>query len=180
MKFRLVIGISLIVAYLAQFLSLPTLSAAESPLASLGAGSTRKMPSEILWNHSPGRSFANSSAVDANGVRHRGVDYGSKRPPWLQDVIKTVAPDYPDRDRIFRHEGNGLFQLTLDLKTGLVTRMTVIKSTGFPTLDTAAVVALRQWRWKPGKWKEIEIGLRFSWQSLRQSGPVRFSPAWRQ
>jgi TonB family protein len=67
-----------------------------------------------------------------------------------------------------------LFQLTLDLKTGLVTRVTVIKSTGFPTLDAAGVVALRQWRWKSGKWKEIEIELAFTHGFDR--GTSRFPP----
>jgi TonB family protein len=104
-----------------------------------------------------------TTAVDAHGVRHRGVDYPGKRDPWLtDDLIKAVAPDYPDRDRILRHEGFGLFQLTLDLNTGGVTKATVIKSTGFPALDTAAVGSLRQWRWKPGKWKQIEITVGFS------------------
>jgi TonB family protein len=67
-----------------------------------------------------------------------------------------------------------LFQLTLDLKTGLVTRATVIKSTGFPALDTAAVVALRQWCWKSEKWQEIEIGLAFTRGVYR--GTSRFPP----
>jgi TonB family protein len=171
-KFRLITVISVFLAFAPQFALSPTLRADESPLAHLGDLSGRKMPSQMFWSNAD-RS-ANSSAVDANGVRHRGIDYGRKRPPWLQDGIQTVAPDYPDRDRILRHEGNGLFQLTLDLKTGLVTRVTVIKSTGFPTLDTAAVVALRQWRWKSGKWKEIEIELAFTHGVYR--GTSRFPP----
>jgi hypothetical protein len=122
MKFRFISSISVYLSCLAQFALSPTLRADESPLAHLGDGGARKMPSQMFWSNSD--QSVNSSAVDANGVRHRGNDYGRKRPPWLQDVIKTVAPDYPDRDRIFRHEGNGLFQLTLDLKTGLVTRVT--------------------------------------------------------
>jgi TonB family protein len=163
MNFRLVIGISLIVAYLAQFLSLPTLSASEAFLTKSG--------------------HAAASAVDANGVRHGGLDYRGKLPPWLRDdVIKAVAPAYPDRDRILRHEGNGLFQLTLDLKTGLATRVAMIKSTGFPALDTSAVASLRQWRWKAGKWKEIQISVRFNSRLEDRPPPrsARLQPAGRQ
>jgi TonB family protein len=59
-----------------------------------------------------------------------------------------------------------MFQLKLDLKTGLVTKVTVINSTGFPALDTSAVTALRQWRWKAGKWKEIEFAVAFGGSPL--------------
>jgi hypothetical protein len=134
-KFRLVIGISL--AGLAQFISTPRLSADESPLASLG-GPEKSTYSEAFLNN-----FSGTSAVDAKGVRHRGVDYPGIHPAWQHDMIKAVAPNYPDRDRILRHKGEGLFRLTLDLKTGSVTKVTVIKTTGFPALDASAVTSLR-------------------------------------
>jgi TonB family protein len=122
--------------------------------------------------------------VDAKGVRRRGVDYPGKHPPWQHDMIKAVAPIYPDRDRILRHEGEGLFQLMLDLKTGSVAKVTVIQSTGFPALDTSAVTSLRQWRWKPGKWREIDVPVRFttilSSYYRAQAGVVQFPPAGRQ
>jgi TonB family protein len=157
MKFRLISGISLYLAFLSQFALSPLLRADESPLTSLGGLPKPTIPSAFGTNSGP------TNAVDANGIRHRGVDYPRKRAPWLHDdVIKAVAPDYPDRDRILRHEGAGLFQLMLDLKTGFVTKVAVIKSTGFPALDASAVTSFRQWRWKAGKWKEIEITIGFS------------------
>jgi TonB family protein len=121
------------------------------------------------------------TAVDASGIRRQAADYGGKRPPWLLDIAKAIAPEYPDRDYILRHEGVGVFQLKLDLKTGFVTKVTVIKSTGFPALDTSAVVALRQWRWRAGKWKEIEIPVAFTWViqggSSRRANSVPLGPA---
>ena len=154
-KFRLITGISIYLAFLSQFALSPTLNAAD--LASLG-GIPKSTPSAFLTNS----GGTKGSALDANGVRHHGVDYARKRPPWLLDTTKAIAPDYPDRDRIQGHQGAGMFQLNLDLKTGLVTRVTMIKSTGFPALDTSAVASLRQWRWKPGKWKEIEMAVAFT------------------
>jgi TonB family protein len=103
-----------------------------------------------------------TSAVDAKGVRHNGNDYPGKHPPWLADLIESVAPNYPSWEQQKHHKGIALCQLTLDLKTGRVTKVTVAKSTGFPRLDGCAVAALRQWRWKPGKWKEIDIPVSFT------------------
>lgn len=85
-------------------------------------------------------------------VRHLGFRIESKR----------LAPDYPLRDRFQRSEGTGIFRLMLDLKTGAVTGVAMVKSTGFVTLDRNAIAAFRRWRWKPGKWKEIEIPITFT------------------
>jgi len=101
-----------------------------------------------------------SAAIDAKGVAHVSTEYG-EHPPWLNDVVHRVAPDYPYASRAQRNEGTGQFRLILDLKTGAVTNATVITSTGFPGLDRAAMAAFRQWRWKPGKWKEIGLPFTF-------------------
>ena len=121
-----------------------------------GAGSTAYMSDTGIT----------SSAVDAKGIRHFSEKYPRNVPPWIRDRIKAFAPDYPNRDRAERNEGTGVFRLILDLKTGAVTRVTIVKSTGFATLDRSTIAAFRRWRWKPGKWKEIEM-------------PVRFTMSWR-
>jgi TonB family protein len=98
------------------------------------------------------------------GVRHSASDYERKRPPWLLDITNAVAFDRHrgSRGRFLGLQGRGLFQLKLDLKTGNVTRVTVLRSTGVAELDTSAVAALSRWRWKPGKWKEIEMAVAFT------------------
>src|SRR5882724_790359 len=101
------------------------------------------------------------AAVDSKGVRYLGEKFPGRLTPWMLDRVRSVAPDYPYRERALRHEGVGYFQLILDLKTGSVTKVGVRRSTGFTTLDTCAAAALRQWRWKPGKWKVIETPVRF-------------------
>lgn len=103
-----------------------------------------------------------ASAVDIKGQRYLGSrDFPGLHEPWIADRIVYRHPEYPYDDRARYHQGDGLFRITLDPKTGLVTQVTVIKSTGFASLDNSAVAAIRKWRWKPGRWKEVDMPIRF-------------------
>jgi TonB family protein len=110
-----------------------------------------------------------SSAVDAKGIRHRPSDYGDKRGPWMLDRIKAVQPGYPVEARARHNQGTGVFRITLDVNTGSVTSVVVVRSTGFSILDDSAITAIRLWRWRPGKWKEVEIPVAFTLGSRRHS-----------
>src|SRR6266853_1482669 len=114
--------------------------------ASLKAQSTSHSPAELK-----------SSAVDAKGGRHQMSEYGEGRAPWDADMLKFVKPDYPSEYRARHVEGTGLFRITLDVKTGSVANVAVLKSTGSSGLDASAARAIRQWRWRPQSWKEIEM-----------------------
>src|SRR5437773_12476999 len=83
---------------------------------------------EPVQGQSASRSAAEpeSSAVDVNGVRHRKSDYGDNA-PWDADRIKFVKPDYPSESRARRVEGTGLFRITLDVNTGSVANVTVLR-----------------------------------------------------
>ena len=65
-------------------------------------------------------------------------------------VLAGPHPVYPIQARRQRISGSGLYQMIVD-KTGKVTRVRVISSTGSEILDRAAVQALSKWRFKPGK-----------------------------
>jgi TonB family protein len=101
------------------------------------------------------------SAVDAAGRRHSAAEYPGKRPPWADDIVQAFAPEYRFRDRFLRHEGVGVFRLTLDQPTGRVTKVTTLKSTGFATLDDSAASAFRRFQWKPRLWREIVMPVGF-------------------
>jgi TonB family protein len=116
-------------------------------------------------------SSAGTAAVDTKGKRHRSKEYPGRLAPWMADRVRSVSPDYPYRERALRHTGRGDFQLILDLKTGVVTRVIVQKSTGFATLDGCAVAALRQWRWRPGRWREIDTPVTFRLSSTEPRLP---------
>ena len=102
----------------------------------------------------------NTNAVDANGVRYQGNDHAGNR-LWLNDCVQSVAPDYPYSARVNQFQGRGVIRLTLNLRTGLVEKATLIKSTGFDILDACAISAFQQWAWKPGRWKEIDVPVTF-------------------
>jgi len=60
----------------------------------------------------------------------------------------------------------------VDLKTGAVTNVAVVKSTGVATLDNSAVTAFRKWRYRSGKWKEVDLPVTFTIMSR----PPRLPP----
>ena len=142
---RLAVGLTLVV------------SALSSGLIPLSLGSSIESPSAFA-----GDTGLDGGAVDARGVRYRTRDYGRTAPPWLKERIRGFAPDYPFADQVQRREGTGLFRLILDLKTGHVTKVVMLKSTGFITLDRCAVRSVQEWRWRPGKWREIEVPIKFT------------------
>ena len=106
-----------------------------------------------------------TSAVDVKGMQHRPSDYGDKRAPWMTDRTKFVPPGYPAEARARHVEGTGFFRATLDVKTGSVTDVSVLKSTGSSELDASAARAIRQWRWRPEMWKEINVPVTFTMRS---------------
>jgi TonB family protein len=81
--------------------------------------------------------------------------------PWQKDLLRSTPPEYSYADRAARREGRGVFHVTLDPKTGGVRDIVVKRSTGHRTLDAAAVAALRQWRFRPGSWKQLDLPITF-------------------
>jgi TonB family protein len=116
------------------------------------------------------------SAVDARGVRYVGKHSGGPA-PWLADALFRPKPDYPYSERHLHHEGVAVFQLEIDLKTGVTTNVSIIQSSGFPKLDDVAFNAVRRWRWRPGRWKEVEMPVVFTMTPLRPGEPfLRYRP----
>jgi TonB family protein len=107
------------------------------------------------------QSFEISYATDVKGVRHSAKGYPRFHEPWRRDLLAGFGPKYPYTDRVFRHQGTGVYKLLLDLKTGAVASVAILHSSGFKSLDDSAVGALGKWRWKPGRWKEIQMPVKF-------------------
>jgi len=68
---------------------------------------------------------------------------GDVRPP---ELTQRIEPSYPEPARIARIEGRVILQAVID-ERGAVEDVRVLRSV--PTLDAAAVAAVRQWRYRP-------------------------------
>jgi TonB family protein len=85
----------------------------------------------------------------------------------VRDAVFAPHPQYPyqlrsnigDFSAWTRYKGDGLYRLDIDLNTGRVGQVTIIKSTGSKILDTANTSTFKLWAFKPGKWKEITISI---------------------
>ena len=97
----------------------------------------------------------------AQSVPSDSAAFAAYNEPWQKDVIHTVAPVYSFDDRAAWRQGRGLFHLIIERDTGAVVQVTVKKSTGYATLDTSAIQALKQWRFRPGSWKTLDIPVDF-------------------
>jgi TonB family protein len=79
----------------------------------------------------------------------------------MQDILYQVGPRYPSKYQRARIGGTGRFRMNIDFNTGKVKSVTVVKSTGSDGLDREAIFALRQWRFKPGKARQVEMPITF-------------------
>ena len=80
---------------------------------------------------------------------------------WRSDCVECPPPTYPFGARLRHAQGDGLFRLTLDAKTGVVIKATTLKTTGSGLLDKTAIAALKRWRFKPGKSNQIDVPVDF-------------------
>jgi TonB family protein len=77
------------------------------------------------------------------------------------DILYKVGPGYPHRLQSARIGGAGRFRMMVDFKTGKVTDVLILKSTGSDALDREAIFALRQWRFKSEKVRTIDLPITF-------------------
>ena len=111
-------------------------------------------------------------ATDAKGVRQPNS-------VCMRDAVFAPHPRYPYGAPLARDpavwtrdlKGDGLYRLNVDLNTGRVSKITIIKSTGSTKLDAASTSAFRRWVFRPGKWKEIVIPttVKTTWVGMRTS-----------
>ena len=59
-------------------------------------------------------------------------------------------------------EGSGIFTVNINPKTGLVTSVSVKKSTGSAALDKSAIDALRRWKFRVPTKPSVEVPITFS------------------
>jgi TonB family protein len=70
-------------------------------------------------------------------------------------------PDYRPLPTGQWPQGSGIFLVSIDSKTGVVTAVSVKKSTGWATLNNAAMAALRRWKFKTPSPLNAEVPMTF-------------------
>jgi len=99
-----------------------------------------------LWAESPATGFKDAAAATDFLNRHLTADAMRS----TRFVIFAPRPDYPKQARE-RHLGGTIFvMLHVDKKSGLVTSVELVQSTGHKILDDAALATFRSWKFKPG------------------------------
>jgi TonB family protein len=71
-------------------------------------------------------------------------------------AIYAPRPDYPLGARSRYEEGSGWFIMRIQIKTGQVKEVYVVRSTGYSDLDDSTVRALKRWRFKPNALPSIK------------------------
>lgn len=91
----------------------------------------------------------------------------------VDDIITKPHMEYPNEARRNNHQGRGLYRVFLDPKTGWARNVAVLKSTGWRSLDNAALSGLRELRIKPGKWKQVDFPFLFTLSRSREEATER-------
>ena len=106
----------------------------------------------------------------------KGTAAPAQQEAWVNDdgatlrtepsALRNPAPRYPWAARLHGWEGTVIVQ-ALVTPIGRADSVRVIKSSGFPSLDEAALVSLRQWQFIPARRQgqifasQVEIPIRF-------------------
>jgi TonB family protein len=94
-------------------------------------------------------------ATTADG-RSITVPPGVRR-PWGRDIIDNPRPEFPQR-LIEQHATAATHvKIVLDVSTGKVRDVVVLNSSGYPDYDENVIRALKQWRLRPGKWRDFDV-----------------------
>ena len=71
-------------------------------------------------------------------------------PEYKKDTLAAPDPDYPIKAQHLGYQGQGLYRLIINPKTGIVDEVKVIKTTGHRELDANAIMTLFNWKFRPG------------------------------
>jgi TonB family protein len=77
-------------------------------------------------------------------------------------VIEKHWPTYPLLARAYDFDGEGKYLLEINVETGNITSVSIVKSTAHRILDDAAIFALRRWRFRPHTVQKVMIPVNFN------------------
>ena len=76
---------------------------------------------------------------------------------YIPDKFKGIILYAPGPVDYSNSGTQGVYRLTVDQKTGLVTEVGILLRSGYERRDAAAVMTFMQWRFKPGTLKVLDV-----------------------
>jgi len=77
-------------------------------------------------------------------------------------AVSAPRPEYPYEARRQKITGEGVVAMTVDPVSGQVSNVSMVRSTGNPFLDNAALTGFRRWRFKPGTVSSVRCPITFT------------------
>jgi TonB family protein len=130
-----------------------------STIESLLAGA--KPSSKASWPTAAATGSASPSALASASPTPTATPSPTPREKRRMKLVYTPAPVYP-REAMFgrRENGSGRYRVVFGAN-GEARRVQIVKSTGNPLLDQAAVEALQKWRAEPGREWSLVVPMTF-------------------
>src|SRR5712691_3436377 len=76
---------------------------------------------------------------------------------YKKDTLSAPDPDYPIKAQHLGYQGQGIYRLAVNDKTGVADEVKVLRTTGHRELDASAVMTLFQWKFRPGTVKQRDV-----------------------
>src|SRR5438132_13051095 len=71
-------------------------------------------------------------------------------PQYKKDALTAPDPEYPIKSQHLGYQGQGIYRLVINKKTGMADEIKVLRTTGHRELDASAVMTLLNWTFAPG------------------------------
>jgi TonB family protein len=91
----------------------------------------------------------------------RATDVVSILARYKVNTVEAPDPEYPVGAINKGRQGQGIFRLVVNEKTGIVDEVKVIRSTRTASLDASAVMGFFKWKFRPGSTKQQDVAINF-------------------
>ena len=76
---------------------------------------------------------------------------------FKKDAVSAPNPEYPMKAQHLGYQGQGIYRLIVNQKTGTADEVKVLKTTGHRELDASAIMTLFNWKFTPGKVTQRDV-----------------------
>ena len=87
----------------------------------------------------------------------RATDIVTIYDKFKKDTTSAPDPEYPMKSKSLGYQGQGIYRLIVNEKTGTADEVKVLKTTGHRELDASAVLAFMNWKFRPGAVKQRDV-----------------------